>query len=122
MPTITDRHDAVVPTAAARRLSNQVARVHNGTYGAGAGLRTLVRLTSAQMLRAGASPDAVARALSDLVLRCPRPANPGPAIESNQSDRVGIMLALTAEYVSDVADQMAKQALSIARRAEDGHR
>ena len=107
MAIMTHGLEAVVPDAAARRLSNQVARVHNGTYGAGIGLRTLVRLTSAQMLRAGASPDAVARALSDLVLACPEPVGADPPIAADPGDRVRAMLALTAEYVADVADQMA---------------
>jgi hypothetical protein len=105
VPTMTEGREAVVPDAAARRLSNQVARVHNGTYGAGIGLRTLVRLASVQMLRAGASPEAVARALSDLVLNCPGAATANPSIEANRRDRVSAMLALTAEDVSDVALQ-----------------
>jgi hypothetical protein len=61
------------------------------------------------MLRAGASRDAVARALSDLVLACPGPVPAKQPIATDPRDRVRIMLALTAEYVSDVANQMAVQ-------------
>jgi len=98
--------EAVVPDAAARRLSNQVARVRNGTYGAGIGLRTLMRLASVQMLRAGASHEAVVRALADLVLNCPGAAS-APPNEADRLDRASAMRALTAEYISDVADQPA---------------
>jgi hypothetical protein len=112
VPAITEGRDAVVPTAAARRLSNQIARVHSGTYGAGTGLRTLMRLASAQMLRAGSSREAVARALSDLVRNCPAPlAN--PALEINSANHATSLIAMTAECVSDVADEMVKQGLVI---------
>jgi hypothetical protein len=55
VPTNTEGREAIVPEAAGRRLSNQVTRAYRGTYGARAGLRTLVRAMSVQLLRAGAS-------------------------------------------------------------------
>ena len=100
MPTNTEDREAVVPDAAARRLSNQVTRAYRGTYGARTGLRTLVRSVSVQMLRAGSPPEAVARALADFVLNCPAPA----IVDSPSSIRVArdnVLAALTAEYAPE---------------------
>ena len=109
MPTNTNDGEAAVPDAAARRLSNQVARVHNNTYGAEIGFCTLVGLASVQMLRAGVSREAVTRALSDVVRDSPGAVGADPSIGIHRRDRVSVMLALTAARVSDVADRMAIQ-------------
>jgi hypothetical protein len=61
----------VPPAATARRLSNQIARAFRGTYGARTGLRTIVRLTTQQMLLAGNSPDTIRRTLESCVLNHP---------------------------------------------------
>jgi len=113
VPTITAGREAVVPDAAARRLSNQVARAHSGTYGARAGLRTLARSVSLQMLRAGCSPDAVARALADHVLSCTAPATTDATIAINDAARLEGLVALTAECVFDAAVEMAARSASI---------
>lgn len=104
MPTNTNGSEAAVPDAAARRLTNQVARFHNNTYGAEIGFCTLVGLASVQMLRAGVSREAVTRALSDIVRE-----SPDPSIGIHRRDRLSVMLALTASHVSDVADRMGIQ-------------
>jgi hypothetical protein len=54
---------AVLNGIAARRLSNQIDRAHRGTYGAHAGLRTIVKSVARQMMQSGASRGAVSRAL-----------------------------------------------------------
>lgn len=59
------------PAATARRLSNQIARAFRGTYGARTGLRTIVRLTTQQMLLAGTSRDSIQRTLESCVLNHP---------------------------------------------------
>src|SRR5260370_78549 len=59
----TERLDQVLPDAAARRLSNQIARAYRGTYGARTGLRTIVRSVARQMLNAGSPPEVVSRVI-----------------------------------------------------------
>ena len=60
-----------LPPAAARRLSNQIARAFRGTYGAKTGLRTIVRATARQMLAGGSSPDQIAVILERFVMDHP---------------------------------------------------
>ena len=70
-PAMSEAHDAtngVLPRADARRLSNQIARVYRGTFGARTGLRTIVRTMARQALSAGAAPGDIARALEIQVL------------------------------------------------------
>jgi hypothetical protein len=105
VPTNTEVREAVVPDAAARRLSTQVARAYRGTYGARAGLRTLVRSVSIQMLRSGSSPEAVSRALEDFILSRAAPAAVGSSIGINDAVRAHVRIALAA----DIADEMAEQ-------------
>ena len=119
MSTNTKGREAVVPDAAARRLSTQVARAYRGTFGARAGLRTLVRSVSVQMLRGGSSPEAVARALADYVLNCPAPAFVDSSTATNDAVRATALVALTAEYVSDVAVEMAGRSATIAATPRD---
>ena len=107
MPTNADGREAVVPDAAGRRLSNQVARAHSGTYGARAGLRTLARSVSLQMLRAGWSPDAVAHALRNHVLSCTAPPTIDAAVAINDATRLSGLAVLTAECARDAAVEMA---------------
>ena len=102
MPTSTERGEPVVPDAAGRRLSNQITRAYRGTYGAQAGLRTLIRSVTVQMLRTGSSPEAVARALANFVLSCPAPSIDSPTA-STEAIRLNVLAALTAEFVSGVA-------------------
>lgn len=49
----------------AHRIDQQIKRAFRHTYGAEAGLRTLVRLGASEMLRAGASREAIKNALTD---------------------------------------------------------
>ncbi len=119
MSTNTKSREAAVPDAAARRLSNQIARAYRGTYGAHAGLRTLVRIVSVQMLRGGSSPEAIVRALCDVVLRCPAPALVDPSIAMNDAGRASALVARTAEYVSAVAVEMIRRSATIAAAPRD---
>jgi hypothetical protein len=50
-------------TATAHRIDQQIKRAFLHTYAAEAGLRMLVRLGATEMLRAGATPDAVRAAI-----------------------------------------------------------
>ncbi|MDB4878461.1 MAG: hypothetical protein JWM41_4907 [Gemmatimonadetes bacterium] len=71
---LTSRADAatdIPPAATARRLNNQIARAFRGTYGARTGLRTIVRLTTHQMLQSGMPRDAIQRTLEQCVLNHP---------------------------------------------------
>jgi hypothetical protein len=115
--TTTDGPEAIVPKAARRRLSNQVARAYRGTYGARTGLRTLVRAMSVQMLRAGSSPEAIARALSDVALKCPvvvgLPATRNDAVDASA------LPALISEYSSEVAIEMNHRRAKFAPRRQD---
>jgi hypothetical protein len=73
----------------ARRISHQIERSIQGTYGAHAGLRELVHLGAQQMLVAGASRDAVrgeiARCISD---RPPAEIATEPALSRYKAEMV----------------------------------
>jgi hypothetical protein len=101
VPTNTKAPEAIVPEAAGRRLSNQVARAYRGTYGARTGLRTIVRATSTQMLRSGGSPEGVARARSDFTVKCPVVAS----LTTTKKDAVdaSALPGLVSKYSSEVA-------------------
>jgi hypothetical protein len=116
--TNTKSREAVVPEAAARRLSNQVARARRGTYGAQTGLRTLMRTVSAQMLRSGSSPEAVARAVADFVLNCPT-AGVDPLTAMTAAVRATALADLTAEFASDAAGEMAGRSATIVATPRD---
>src|SRR4051812_25512326 len=67
----TSREDFAVQVrltaSTARRISHQIDRTVQGTYGAHNGLRELVHLGAQQMLIAGASRDAVRREMASCV-------------------------------------------------------
>lgn len=56
-------HEAGVSTATAHRIDQQIKRAIRHTFGAESGLRMLVKLGATEMLRAGATRDAVHKAL-----------------------------------------------------------
>lgn len=62
--------------AIAHRIDQQIKRAFRHTYGAEAGLRTLVRLGTTEMLRAGASPEAIQKALIERVQHHPGQGKP----------------------------------------------
>lgn len=73
------RDSEVLPDAAERRLSHQLARAYRGTYGAKTGLRTVVTAIARQLLRGGLPRDLVLRTLEQRVLEHPaRPAGAPP--------------------------------------------
>lgn len=108
MPIDSDGGEAIVPEAARRRLTNQVARAYRGTYGARSGLCTLLRSASAQMIRSGSSPDAVARALVEHVRGCPAPTAGGALSTLERSIRVTSLIDLATECASDAAVEIAR--------------
>ena len=69
-PSPSDVADAP-PPGTARRLNNQIARAFRGTYGARTGLRTIVRLTTLQMLQAGTPRATIQRTIESCVLNHP---------------------------------------------------
>ncbi len=91
-----------VPEAAARRLSNQIARTYRGTYGAQAGMRTIILSVTRQMLRAGSSPDSVSRALTQYVLAHPGDTGPEPRSAATDALHSSTLIALTKQCVADV--------------------
>jgi hypothetical protein len=117
VPTNTKGPEAVVPDAAGRRLSNQVARAYRGTYGARAGLRAIVRATSAQMLRRGSSPEGVARALSDFAVNCPVVIALGATRRDALDARA--LPALISEYSSEVALEIEHQRARLASQVRE---
>lgn len=94
---------AVLPAAAARRVSNQIARAFHGTYGATTGLQTIVRAIARQLLVAGSTPDEVTRAFEACVLA--HPARHGGDSRSAVPGQVpsAMLVEITRECVSSVA-------------------
>jgi len=88
-PTRTTDSGTAVATklspATAHRLDQQIKRAFRHTYGAEAGLRTLVRLAATEMVRAGASRDAVRKALIERVEDHPAPGKPSLLTGESQS-------------------------------------
>lgn len=84
--------------AAARRMSNQIARVYRGTYGATTGLQTIMTSLARQMLVAGQSPDTIAQTFAHCVLaHSDRP----PADSRNAESQM--LVALTRQCVAQAA-------------------
>jgi len=84
--------------AAARRMSNQIARVFRGTYGATTGLQTIMTSLARQMLVAGQSPDTIAQTFTHCVLA----HSDGPGAESRNAES-RMLLALTRQCVAQAA-------------------
>ena len=62
---------AILSGIARRRLSNQIDRGYRRTFGATAGLRTIVESVAREMLRAGGSRDIVATAITNYLVDHP---------------------------------------------------
>jgi hypothetical protein len=94
----TEGLDGVLSDAAARRLSNQLARAYRGTYGAETGLRMIVRSVARQMIQAGSTPESVSRTFERYVLD-------HPSFDSALSGRVNskTLIELTQACVADAA-------------------
>lgn len=89
--------------AAERRVSNQIARVYRGTYGARTGLRIIVRSLARQMFAAGMSQETAAQAFEDCVLNHPdRAGRDRHSIATGEAESAGIV-QLTRECVAEVA-------------------
>jgi hypothetical protein len=78
-------HETKLSPATAHRLDQQIKRAFRHTYGAEAGLRTLVRLAATEMLRAGASRDVVRKALIERVDDHPGRGKPSLLTGESQS-------------------------------------
>lgn len=101
-----DPADGVLPRADTRRLSNQIARVYRGTFGARTGLQTIVRMIARQALSTGASPGDIARAFELQVLShaahlAAEGRGDGAADLQSQS-----LIELTQQCVADVAREI----------------
>jgi hypothetical protein len=103
-----ERGESIVPDAAARRLSNQIARAYRGTYGATTGLKTVLRSVSLQMLRAGLPPETVSRALITYVVNCPTPIAVDDRHAINDAYETNALVSLTTDCVLDAATQMTR--------------
>jgi hypothetical protein len=103
MSRVTRGADQTLTDAAARRISNQLARAYRGTYGARTGLRTIVLALARQMIRDGVSPEMTARAFERCVLEHPARAigDAQPAASGASHSRV--LIDLTRECVAEVA-------------------
>ena len=91
----------LLSNAAARRVSNQIARAFRGTYGAETGLRTIVRSIALPLLASGASTDAVVALFEACVLS--HPAQP-TADAPNRATIVGRSAAIITVARDGVAD------------------
>jgi hypothetical protein len=99
---------SVLAPGAARRVSNQLGRAFRGTYGAKAGLDTIVRSLAHPLLARGTPPDAVIRSLEALVLEHPERLAGDPR-------RIG-----TGEALSTTLIELIRQ--SVAGAAEEQRR
>ena len=103
MTESSEHFDQALPAAAARRLSNQIARAYRGTYGAQTGLRSLVKIVARQMLRAGSSSDTVSRVLEHYVLNQPASVVAGPRHVVTGTLNSSTLVELTRECIAEVA-------------------
>ncbi|HEU4989459.1 MAG TPA: hypothetical protein VFT41_06740 [Gemmatimonadaceae bacterium] len=94
MPRMHFGPNGALTDVAERRMANQIARVHRGTFGATMGMRIVATSVARQMLVAGLSSDAVTRTLARCVLAHPNPTGTNPAKASRR------LVALTTECVA----------------------
>lgn len=97
----TEGLDGVLSDAAARRLSNQLARAYRGTYGAEVGLRMIVRSVARQMIQAGSSPESVSRTFERYVLDHPSFSGVDPRIVLTGRVNSRTLIELTQQCVAD---------------------
>ena len=91
--------------ATAHRLDQQIKRAFRHTYGAESGLRTLVRLGTSEMLRAGASRAAIRNALVQRVSNHPGQGKPSLLTGESRSDALTKLMLAWSDEVSDDADE-----------------
>jgi hypothetical protein len=94
-PTLSD--------AAGRRLSNQIARVSRGTYGARTGLQTIVTALARQMLATGSSPAAIMLTFESCVLNHPARLDRDPQSVLTDDPNWALLVELTRQCVTDAA-------------------
>jgi hypothetical protein len=112
---VADKLQAAQPAAlrstTSRRLSAQIQRMLDGTFGARTGLRSLVRIATSEMILAGGSPDSIRKALT----LCARPysqlAVEGAAVEDAEKGarRETELLALTKLMHADAEELLASR-------------
>ena len=105
MTDLSERIEQALPPAAARRLSNQIARAYHGAFGAETGLRGIVRQSARQMLRVGWSAETVERVLERHIRDHPstRAADSRAPAPSRLNSK--ILIAVMRECVADVAPE-----------------
>jgi hypothetical protein len=95
----------ILPNAAARRVSNQIARAYRGTYGAMTGLRTIVRSIAIELLASGASPEGVSQAFDDCVLNHPARLDHDPRNVVTGGSRSTAIIAAVRDCVATAASE-----------------
>jgi hypothetical protein len=95
--------------AAARRMWNQLERTFRGTYGAQAGLASIVRSLAVQMLRAGVTIEDSARTFELCVLHHPSCMSIDEKNLVTGESRVQQLLDLTRECVAAAAAEHARE-------------
>lgn len=103
------RSNAVLlSNAAARRVSNQIARAFRGTYGAETGLRTIVRSIALPLLASGASTDAVVAVFEACVLSHSARAAADAPNRATIDARSAAIIAVARDGVADAAAEVAR--------------
>jgi hypothetical protein len=85
----------------AHRLDQQIKRAFRHTYGAESGLRTLVRLGTTEMLRAGASRVAIRNALVARVANHPGQGKPSILTGESRSAALTKLMLVWSDEVLD---------------------
>ena len=107
LPRPLSSNAVLLSNAAARRVSNQIARAFRGTYGAETGLRTIVRSIALPLLASGASTDSVFAVFEACVLSHPaQPAADAPN-RATIVARSAAIIAVARDGVSDAATEVA---------------
>jgi hypothetical protein len=89
--------------ATAHRLDQQIKRAFRHTYGAEAGLRTLVRLGASEMLSAGASKQAVRNAILERMQNHPSQGKPSLVTGESRWEALTKLVLAWADETCDIA-------------------
>jgi hypothetical protein len=92
----------VLSGIARRRLSNQIDRGYRRTFGARAGLRTIVASVAREMLRAGASRPVVAAAITQFLVDHPARLSANPVGASSDDFSSSMLTELVQQCVDEV--------------------
>ena len=93
---------AVLSGIARRRLSNQIDRGYRRTFGARAGLRTIVESVAREMLRAGVPRDVIAKAITNYLVDHPARLAASPVGTSSDDFSESMLTELVRQCVDEV--------------------